>query len=320
MTRMKNKQERVGRSDDIDIAGATAGMTSTAGISDIGRTRQRVLSTANPELALSIYNELQAHIEELEKKTSELEQANEALSELDRMKSEFISKMSHELRTPLHAIKGFAKLMLRGKTLDLDTNREYLTIIDREGEVLDRLISDLLDVSRLESGRFRIHRRRTSLKSIIRNCLGTCAVLASDKGIVINEDIPATMPEVEIDGERVGQVILNLLSNAIKYSGDGGIITLKSEVRDGELVVGVIDQGPGIPEEAVPHLFERFSRVEDSAEIEGIGLGLYISRQIIEAHGGSIWVESDLGKGSSFYFSVPLLLGEKERAGRRTLR
>ena len=296
---MKNKEERVGRSGDIDIAGATAGMTGTAGASEIGRTRQRVLSTANPELALSIYDELQAHIEVLEKKTSELEQANEALSELDRLKSEFISKMSHELRTPLHGIKGFAKLMLRGKTLDLDTNREYLTIIDREGEVLDRLISDLLDVSRLESGRFRIHRRRTSLKSIIRNCLGTCAVLASDKGVVINEDIPATMPEVEIDGERVGQVILNLLSNAIKYSGDGGIITLKSEVRDGELVVGVIDQGPGIPEEAVPHLFERFSRVEDSVEIKGIGLGLYISRQIIEAHGGSIEVTSKVNVGTT---------------------
>ncbi len=249
---------------------------------------------------------------QLEVKTLELERANEDLSEFARMKSAFISNISHELRTPLHAIRGFTELMLKSKVLDLDTQKIFLTVIDSEGEALSRAINNLLDIANIESGRFNIQTRRTSLKSIIHDAVEACTTLAYDKGIVINEDIPVTVPEMVVDGERLGQVILNLITNAIKFSGSGSSVTVNGEVKGSELLMQVIDRGTGIPKEAMPYLFERFSRLKHSADIGGTGLGLYISKQIIEKHGGHIWVESELGKGSTFYFTIPNLSAKKQ--------
>lgn len=237
---------------------------------------------------------------------TERKRAEEALRELDRMKSEFISSVSHELRTPLHAIRGFIKLMLRDKVPDPETQREFLSIIDERSQHLGTLIESLLDMSRLESGRFDIQKQRQPIRDIIHKAVESFYSLAGDKGIVISEDIPATLPEIEVDGERLGQVIANLLSNAIKFSNGGRSVIVKGETKDGELLVQVTDHGIGIPKKAMPHLFERFYRAEDSMARGGAGLGLYISRQIIEAHGGHIWAESKVGKGTTVSFTLPL--------------
>jgi PAS domain S-box-containing protein len=236
---------------------------------------------------------------------TERKQAEERMHELDRMKSEFLSNVSHELRNPLHSARGFVKLLLNNEVPDPRTQKEFLTIIDKEARRLNVLIDDLLDMSRLEAGRFNIQKQRLVLRDFIHEQVESFATIAGDKGMTIKEDLPADMPVIEADGNRIKQVISNLLSNAIKFS-DNGNIKIKSSVRDNEVLVQIIDHGIGIPEEAKPHLFERFFRAKDNMARGGTGLGLYISREIIEAHGGRIWVKSKEGKGSTFSFTLPL--------------
>jgi len=244
---------------------------------------------------------------------TERRRVEEAMRELNRMKSEFFSSISHELRTPLHSIAGFTKLMLQDKVSAPETQREFLTIIDEQSEHLGKLIDSLLDVSRLESGHFEIQKQRLSLKDMIHDAAHELYPLINEKGIVLSENIPAALPEVEADRERLRQAMTNLLSNAIKFSPDGGDIIVKAEDKGNELLVQVTDHGIGIPKEALRHLFERFYRVKTPAGVGGAGLGLYITKQIVEAHGGRIWVESELGKGSTFYFTVPKPVRKKRK-------
>ena len=251
--------------------------------------------------------ELKRRADSLNREITERKRAEEKLHELGRMKAEFISRISHELRTPLHSSLGFTKLIRGGKVPDHKTQVEFLTIIGSQGAHLGKLIDDLLDVSRLESGRFEVRKQLLSVKKPIHEAIHELYGLASEKGIVISENMPATLPSVEADGERLRQVMTNLLSNAIKFSPDGGEIIVKAEDRDNDLLLQVIDHGVGIPEKAIPHLFERFYQVESpmTRSVGGSGLGLYITKQIIEAHGGLIEVESKVHKGSTFYFTIP---------------
>ena len=244
---------------------------------------------------------------------TERRRVEEAMRELNRMKSEFFSSISHELRTPLHSIAGFTKLMLQDKVSAPETQKEFLTIIDKQSEHLGKLIDSLLDVSRLESGHFEIQKQRLSLEDMIHDAAHELYPLINEKGIVLSENIPATLPEVEADRERLRQAMTNLLSNAIKFSPDGSDIIVKAEDKGNELLVQVTDHGIGIPREALPHLFERFYRVKTPAGVGGAGLGLYITRQIVEAHGGRIWVESELDKGSTFFFTVPKPVRKKRK-------
>jgi PAS domain S-box-containing protein len=237
---------------------------------------------------------------------TERKKAEEAIRELDRLKAEFISNISHELRTPLHSIKGFGKLILDGKVPDPNVQREFLTIIESQSNRLDKLVSNLLDVSRLEAGRFSIQKQRISIGSTVHEAVETLRGVANGRGITIKEDIPATLPEIDVDKERLEQVMFNLIGNAVKFSNDGSEVTVRAEVKEHDLLVQITDHGIGIPEEAMPRLFQRFYRVEASSSIGGSGLGLYISKQIIEAHGGHIWVESKSGEGSTFSFTLPL--------------
>jgi PAS domain S-box-containing protein len=237
---------------------------------------------------------------------TERKEAEEKLREIDRMKSEFLSNVSHELRTPLQSISGFTKLILDGKVPDFGTQQEFLQIVDRESQQLGVLINSLLDMSRLESGQFQINKRLLPIRDTIVDSIKIFHSLAHDKDVELNEDIPPILPEIEVDAERLRQVVVNLLSNAIKFSDPGGSVTAKAESRKGELLFKVSDRGIGIDEEAMSHLFERFYRAEDKLARGGTGLGLYICRQIIEAHGGRIWAESKLGEGSTFSFTLPL--------------
>jgi len=246
---------------------------------------------------------------------TERKQVEEKLRELDHMKSELISNISHELRSPLHSTQGFTKLMLQKKVPDPETQEEFLTIIDEQIERLGNLIDDLLDMSRFEAGRFSIQKRRTSVRDVIHDAVGSFDCLAKESSLTINEDIPASLPEVEADEERLKQVLSNLLSNAIKFRQDSSPIMVKVENRGSELLVQVIDHGIGIPAEAMSHLFEKFYRAKDTMARGGTGLGLYISKQLIEAHGGRIWAESKPGKGSTFYFTIPKPKQKRKKIG-----
>jgi signal transduction histidine kinase len=190
---------------------------------------------------------------------------------------------------------------------DPETQKEFLTIIDSESEHLCGLIESLLDMSRIESCHFDINKAPMSLRDLIQGVVHGFHNTANGKNIALTEDIPAALPEIEADEGRLRQVMVNLLGNAIKFSKDGGKITVKAEAEDGKVLVQVTDCGIGIPEASMEHLFERFYQGDGSITraYGGSGLGLYIAKQIIEAHGGRIWAESKPGKETTLFFIIP---------------
>jgi PAS domain S-box-containing protein len=233
-------------------------------------------------------------------------EAEEKLRQIDQMKSEFLSNVSHELRTPLQSISGFTKLIMNGDVPNSETQQEFLQIIDQEIAHLGNLINSLLDMSRLEVGRFQINRKPVKIDELITESLKMFKSLARQKNIKLTQNISPEIPQMVLDNERIRQVIVNLVSNAIKFSDPGGSVKIVAEIKDKELYFQVSDHGTGIREVNMKHLFERFYREEGETVRGGTGLGLYISNQIIEAHGGRIWAESEFGKGSTFSFTLPL--------------
>lgn len=228
------------------------------------------------------------------------------LEELNSAKSDFVSIVSHEFRTPLTGIQGFSELM-RDEDLTVAEMKEYASDINKDAQRLNRMITEMLDLDRMESGRMTLHRELTDINAIVSEAAGRLAPNSPRHPIHLNLD--PEIPLVEIDKDKVNQVLLNLLSNAVKYSPGGGPITVTTRV-EGDLVhVFVRDAGLGIPQDSVEKVFERFSRLESGATryIQGTGLGLPISRQIIEMHGGKAWVESTPGEGSVFQFTLPLV-------------
>ncbi len=233
--------------------------------------------------------------------------AEEALQEVDRLKSEFVANVSHELKTPLQAITGSTRLILAKKVPDHETQREFLTIIDKQSKRLTELINDLLDASRMESGRFSIDRVPTDVGEIVHAAIEETGSIAGEKGISIHADVSLSPARALSDATRIKQVIINLLGNAIKFSDEGSTITVRVEQTNSEVLTQVSDHGCGIPDDAIPKLFDRFHQIDGSATRNsgGSGLGLYISKQIVDAHGGQMWVESKLGEGSTFSFTLP---------------
>jgi signal transduction histidine kinase len=234
--------------------------------------------------------------------------------ELRWRQSEFVATVSHELRTPIHSIWGFVKLLLAGKVQDENIRVEFLGIVDRECAHLAALVGDFLDVSKIEAGRMEMRKEPFSLDELVTKTVAAFKTVADEKALTIDTDLPTDLSSVEGDSERLGQVLANLVSNASKFSEDGGTIMVRARVEGPELVVSVQDQGIGIAIEALSHLFERFYQVDDSRTRwqGGAGLGLYISRQIVEAHGGRIWVDSNVGEGSTFSFAIPVAASDNE--------
>jgi signal transduction histidine kinase len=183
-----------------------------------------------------------------------------------------------------------------------------MTIIDQQSAHLSQLIDDLLDVARLESGRFNIRREPVDIATQVDEVVKSMTALAEEKKIAVTKAIPENLPPVEADPQKFKQVVRNLLSNAIKFSQNGKVVTISAEPAPGEIVIRVRDNGVGISNRAQAHLFERFYRAEDSLtrQTGGTGLGLYIVKQIVEAHGGRVWVESKVDIGSTLSFSLPL--------------
>jgi len=226
------------------------------------------------------------------------------LERLNRLKSEFVSLVSHEFRTALVGISGFSE-MIRDEDVTLDEAKVYAGDINKDAERLNRMINDMLDLDRIEAGRLTLHHQTVDMNNLLEDAVNRARASSAHHTFTCN--LAVEKPVVQADPDRIAQVLSNLLSNAIKYSPDGGNIAVTSLARDGVVEVSVHDHGVGIAPEFVDRLFSRYERYEKSAsKIIGTGLGLAISRQIVEMHGGKIWVESKQGDGSDFRFTIPV--------------
>ena len=252
----------------------------------------------------------------------QLEKANQELRKIDAMKSEFVSIASHELRTPLAAIKNAVQLMLSGKTGEINENQaKFLSMAERNINRLTNILNDLLNLSRIESGKIELKFENVTLKGVIELTASALRPHADVKSIQIEAEVPEQLPAVYGDQEKIEQILTNLIGNAIKFTPDGGkiLITAKPLSKDkrggfGDMVaVSVKDTGIGIPPEHLEPIFEKFHQVESSLQrsVSGTGLGLAITKGLVEAHQGKIWVESEVGKGSAFTFTLPLAEGER---------
>ncbi|HEY9722247.1 MAG TPA: PAS domain-containing sensor histidine kinase [Oscillatoriaceae cyanobacterium] len=231
---------------------------------------------------------------------------------LNELKNTFVNSVSHELRTPLTSIQGYAEFLLDELAGPLNTEqRDYVLHLERGAKRLGRLIDDLLDFARLEAGTFALRRQPTALAPIARDVLESLLPQAKEARVTLASAIGDDLPELDIDAQRVEQVLANLLSNAIKFSPADKTVTLRLARRDGRIRCEVEDRGVGIAPEDVPKLFQRFSQLREGAQKgRGTGLGLSIAKSIVEAHGGAIGLESTLGQGSRFWFELPITNAE----------
>lgn len=229
--------------------------------------------------------------------------------EADRAKSEFISTVSHELRTPMTSIKGYADLLMLGMAGPLgEQQKHFISIIRNNAERMVALVSDLLDISRIESGRVKLDLRAVHIHEVVEQVAHTLQGRAQSKGLTLQVDVPTDLPPVWGDSNRVAQILTNLISNAIQYTPPGGRVTVSAHTNRDMLEISVADTGIGISKENQRKIFDRFFRADDPLvqETPGTGLGLPITASLVQMHGGQIWVESELGEGSTFTFTLPL--------------
>ncbi|HHW39562.1 MAG TPA: cell wall metabolism sensor histidine kinase WalK [Syntrophomonadaceae bacterium] len=230
------------------------------------------------------------------------------IKHLERVRAEFVANVSHELKTPVTAVKGFAETLLSGALYNFRAAEEFVNIINEEAERLSRLIHDLLELSRIESKGFRLRIEPLELDAEIKRIVDKLKPQFLKKELTLTTDLPPEPVIVKADRDQIEQVLLNLLDNSLKYTPGGGQVEVSLRQDVGDVVVAVKDTGIGIPPEDLPRIFERFYRVDKarSRKLGGTGLGLSIVKHIIEAHRGRVWVESEPGKGSQFYFSIPI--------------
>ena len=238
----------------------------------------------------------------------ELEESYEKLKDLDRNKMEFFTLISHELRNPLAVIKGFTEIIYDGTLGPLNTDqKDKLQKIRESVDRLTDIIGNMADISSFESRQYPVNKMPTSIQDIVNELVETMSFLFNNKHIRVVVDVPMGLSLAEVDPKRLEQVLLNLLNNALKYTPEGGQVTVTARDRDSDILVYVHDTGIGIPKKDLDQIFSGFyhSGYKLSYEYKGPGLGLAISRKIIESHGGRIWADSEVGKGSTFYFTIP---------------
>jgi two-component system, NtrC family, sensor histidine kinase GlrK len=231
------------------------------------------------------------------------------LQELDEMKSDFFNSISHELRTPLSAIKMGLQLLKGGMDrVSKEDQKTILETIDKENNRVIDLVNSLLDLSKMEAGMMTFNLERKEVAPLITRVVEEIGPLIRAKQIILETKIPGKLPSIKMDSERILQVLRNLIGNALKFTPAGGRVVISALSRDPEIEISVADTGPGIPEENLKTIFEKFRQLttKDSPLIRGTGLGLAIARQIITSHGGKIWAESELGRGSTFIFVLPI--------------
>ncbi|MBU4149110.1 MAG: GAF domain-containing sensor histidine kinase [Candidatus Omnitrophica bacterium] len=262
----------------------------------------------NAMLYTELYNSHQDLERRVRERTAELAKLNEALKRLNKAKSNFVSAVSHELRTPLTSIKGYASILMAGKLGQVSpAQKERLEKIDKHSNDLAHLINDLLDIARIESGRVQMAIKETSIKEVLDSVIDIITPQVKDKEISLKLSNKSKGNKVMADQGQMERVFLNLLSNAIKFTPEKGKINISVKDKDGFVEFGVEDSGMGIPRYDLEKVFEEFFRSDNAQNqgVKGTGLGLSLVKQIVEAHGGTIWVESELGKGAKFSFTVP---------------
>lgn len=266
-----------------------------------------IIDEASQVIAYS--HQLEQKSRELEAATSELRAANEQLKELDRLKDDFISTVTHELRTPLTSIRAFSEILYDNPDLDSDQRAQFLHIIVKESERLTRLINQVLDLSKIESGNVEWQISAVDLKEVVEDSVVSTSQLFNEKQIAVELYVPECVPHIMADRDRLTQVMLNLLSNAAKFCNQtSGLVSVSLRVDVDALRVDVRDNGSGISPENRLIVFDKFRQVGDTMtdKPQGTGLGLPISRQIVTHFGGDLWVESTLGEGATFSFTLPL--------------
>jgi signal transduction histidine kinase len=261
-----------------------------------------------------LFEEIFRSSKELESKvlhrTRELEQVLKQVRDVSTKKSEFISAVSHELRTPLTSIKGYASILMAGKLGEVpDAVKSRLEKINNHSDSLVKMINDLLDVARIESGRVEMAFGRCDLKKIVENVHDLLTPQLGNKKINFVSEVSENIPEMTLDPSQIERAFINLINNAIKFTPEEGTITVRAKIEDEDHVhIEVADTGIGISKEDMAKLFSEFFRVtnEINQNVKGTGLGLVLTKHIIEAHKGHIWLESEVGKGTTFHFTLPL--------------
>jgi two-component system sensor histidine kinase KdpD len=277
---------------------------SQPGALDAGEPRRLLEAFAN-QIGLAIERSLLAE----EARRAELR------SEAEQLRNSLLGSVSHDLRTPLTSITGAAgALVAGGDTLDAATRRGLAETIQEEADRLNRLVSNLLDMTRLESGAAPVHRAWQPLEGVVGAALKRMG--RHLEGHPVSTDLPATLPPVPIDGALIEQVFFNLLDNAVKYTPEGCPIEITARASDGVVTVSFADRGPGLPAEVLDRVFEKFYRAKTATARGGAGLGLTICQAIVSAHGGRIWAENRPGGGLVFHFTLPLSGGPPTPAGR----
>jgi signal transduction histidine kinase len=258
-----------------------------------------LLQTFAAQSALAIHNA--RLFREIQEKGHQLELAS-------KYKSQFLASMSHELRTPMNAVLGYTRMLLMNVYGELPEKvRDVHGRIDKSGRHLLGLINDVLDFSKIEAGQLTLTVNPYSIKDVIQAVVAGTQSLATEKNLVLTTTIPGDLPSASGDERRIAQVLLNLVGNAIKFT-DSGEVRIDVAAKNGDLLVSVSDTGPGIPETERAKIFDEFRQAEGSITQKkgGTGLGLAIAKRIVELHGGKIWVESEVGKGSKFTFTLPM--------------
>ena len=279
----------------------------------------------NAQLFEQVYRSSQMLEMKVTERTRELSQALKQVEDISKKKSEFISAVSHELRTPLTSIKGYASILITGKVGEVpDAVKERLNRINTHSDNLVKLINDLLDIARIESGRVEMRTAPQSLKPMLDNIADLLTPQLSAKGLVLRVNIPADIPEIEFDASQVERVFINLISNAIKFTPMNGGITINvlPQWDKQQVQCEVADTGIGIKREDLPKIFDEFYRVDNeiNMSVKGTGLGLALARNIVEAHGGRIWVTSDVGAGTVFHFTLPFRHAPRSQTKTETVR
>ncbi len=228
------------------------------------------------------------------------------LAHSEERRRELIGDVAHELRTPLTTIKGYIEGLVDGV---LPPERETYLLICQETNRMSRLIDDLQELSRVEAGAYELHPRPLSVQALVETAIRRLEPQFREKGVAVRADLPERLPQVQVDRDRMLQVLTNLLGNALHYTPSGGSVMVKAYRRGSEIAIAVRDTGEGIPAEHLPHIFQRFYRVDKSRSRTGggTGIGLTIAKHLVEAHGGRIWAESPgKGQGSTFTFTLPV--------------
>ncbi len=226
------------------------------------------------------------------------------MRKLEVIRRDFVSNVSHELRTPLASLKAIAETLQQGALKDKKASQKFLTMMEGEIDNLIQMVEEQLELSRIESGRVPLNLNTCRPYDLIKNALNRMKVQAERAGLELTMQCDDDLPNINVDGARIEQVLVNLIHNAIKFTPPRGKIIVSAKKNEKQIIFMVKDTGIGISEQDLPRIFERFYKTDRARAGGGTGLGLSISRHIIETHHGQIWVESEPGDGSTFYFSV----------------